>query len=819
MTRQPDRDRLESWGTAAALVVLVGVAYQPSWHSGLAGEDFPGHVALLQRFLAGLDQWGWLPLWTSDWGSGSSLVLPYLHPIIALLALSPFTLLFGPELGLRVGDSCFLALASLTMLLWCRSLGASRLAAGLGGLCYAVHPMVFMFLGRGGQVHHPLSMAALPLVFLCFRRLAQAPDLGRLALASLATAALAVDMQRFWLVLPFVLLSYIATARDGPPMPAPRAGAALCARLCWVAAAGLGSALLLCFPVLPALLERPELMGHPQELLERYRQSFPIPHLLTLIDRDAALSGALEGISAARPGPAAGGTYQGAAPILLVLLGMLLALGHRQARALRAPLALVTAGGALALLLGMGPRALVSHHGSLLRELALAEVGIVPWLALLFVALGAVVALLLWLAAARDRWPEHRAAPGLAMLLGVGLLCSMAPFDWIAKLPLYAEVRAPAHFAFPLLPFVLGTAVSLVLRTVLDALPARLPVVAVAAGFALLHLLDLHPYRDLLRPTRTPEADAAMRSAFREIADTAPGRVLTSEDHAPLAEMLGLLEARRRAAWSWIAWSSSEHTGDLIRYGFFSPLRAARDGLGVEATEFAARTAGLAHVRYLARVEAESAAVPEDPVFLERVDAGGVQIYENLRTLAYAQFYPRLALVSGTTQEILGAMVQLAYAGVATVALGAGARPPGDLGFDYASGQLARVRAPEAAPFARAMKDPPEPAPFTSPCRADAGHEPELVLRCRFDTPGYLVVAESWSPRWQAWVDGRRRALYRMNLAFQGLRVSPQDREIRLRYTAPWTYRMSLAVSLLAWLALGGFGIRRLQRAWRPRGL
>ena len=43
--------------------------------------------------------------------------------------------------------------------------------------------------------------AVLPLVFLAFRRLAQQPCMERVLPAALATVALALDMQRFWLLL------------------------------------------------------------------------------------------------------------------------------------------------------------------------------------------------------------------------------------------------------------------------------------------------------------------------------------------------------------------------------------------------------------------------------------------------------------------------------------------------------------------------------------------------------------------------------------------------------------------------------------------
>jgi hypothetical protein len=790
-----------------ALVVLVVIALQPGWHSTLSGEDFPGHVALLTTFLARLGAPDWLPLWTSDLSSGTSLLLPYLHPIGSLLLLSPFTLVFGPELGLRVGDTFFLALAALSMFVWCRSLGVSPLAGYLGGLFYALHPVVFIFLGRSGQVHQPVTMAVVPLAFLAFRRLAKQPGVPALLMAALATSALALDMQRFWLLLPFVLLAYLASESADGKTGLARVGS----RVAWAAAAGLCSALLLCFPVLPALLERPELMGHPDELLEGYRKSFALPHLLALLDRDAWLSGLSEGSRAARSGILAGASYQGLVPVLLLAFGALLSLRGRERARLRAALALVMSGAAGAIVLAMGTRPLLGQHLKIAREFLDASPGVVPWAALLLVALCAALGLVLTVIAARERWPERSGIAAAAVVATALLLGAITPFVLLASLPLYAEVRGPAHFTFPLLPFLLGTGASLVLPLV----SRRVPAIAIVALLTLLHGVDLLPYRDMLRPSRSAAEEDAMRAAFGRLSALPPGRAVTSEDYEPLGESLALLEGHKPAAWSWIAWATRAHTADLLRVGGFGPLEVARRGVGVGAAEFAARSFGLANVRYVVRSGPDAAAVPDDPAFVKRVDEGGVQIFENARALAFAQFYPRLALISGTTQEVDTAMVMIAYSGVATYALDAETAPPETLRFDYAEGLHARAVAPSAPSLARLGRQPAGPPPTMSPCEVTRGREPEIVLACEFTQTGYLVVAESWSPDWEARVDGEVRALHRLNVAFQGLRVAPGDHEIRIRHTLSSAGRLGLFVSTASWAGLLAWALLRRRRGSR----
>jgi hypothetical protein len=439
-----------------------------------------------------------------------------------------------------------------------------------------------------------------------------------------------------------------------------------------------------------------------------------------------------------------------------------------------------------------------------------ANPGGIPWLALLFVPASAGLGLALTLVAARERWPDRSRVARAGIVASALLLGGSAPFLALATLPLYSEVRGPAHFAFPLLPFLLGTGASLVL----PVLTRRVPALLVVALLTLLHGIDVLPYRDMLRPTRTLAEEDAMRRAFRKLADRPPGRFVTSEDYDPLGESLGLLESQKPAAWSWLAWSTRRATADLLRVGGFGPLELARRGLGVGAAEFAARIFGLANVRYLVRSHPGAAAIPDDPAFTRFVDEGGVEIYENARALAYAQFYPQLALVSGGTQEVDSALVLLAYSGVASYVLEPGAHPPDDLAFDYAEGLYARAAAPDTHRIARLVNQPAGPPPMTSPCQVTQRREPEIAMECQFAQPGYLVVAESWSPNWEARVDGEARPLRRFNLAFQGLRVAPGDREIRIRHTMSGLTRASLLVSLASWLGVFAWAL-----PWRRRRL
>ena len=252
-------------------------------------------------------------------------------------------------------------------------------------------------------------------------------------------------------------------------------------------------------------------------------------------------------------------------------------------------------------------------------------------------------------------------------------------------------------------------------------------------------------------------------------------------------------------------------TVELLRLGVFLPLEIARREGAIGAAEFAARVAGLANIRYLARIGEKRAPIPDDPAFETLVDRAGVEIVANRHALPYAQFYPQLAIVSGQTPDVIDAMVQLAPVGVAVHAPPLRARPNAELEFDFAEGARARSLAPNAGPIRRVLgtkantSDP-------SPCQVARRGEPEIVLHCHFAQPGHLVVAESFAAGWQAEVDGVGRRLHPLNMAFLGLRVAPGDREIRIRYVMSGVQRASLWVSALCWTALLGYGVTRLAR-------
>jgi len=196
----------------------------------------------------------------------------------------------------------------------------------------------------------------------------------------------------------------------------------------------------------------------------------------------------------------------------------------------------------------------------------------------------------------------------------------------------------------------------------------------------------------------------------------------------------------------------------------------------------------LAAVRYLLAT-GPLTAVPRPGAFPQRAQFGGVKVYENPEALprAYgvyaAEFLP-------TADAILARLDSGTFDPHRTVLLdGRAAGPP---------------RPPPAAP--------PPTVRFTADAAA------HVTLLATFAQPGYLVLADSWDPYWQARVDGVPTAILRANGVFRALALAPGAHTVAFDYQPVPVY-VGAVVSLAALLSLAGLGIwdRRAARAGRHR--
>lgn len=807
------RDRL---GPPALLVAIVTLYWQPSWSAGVGRADFPGHVALLTTLARQLEEGPWFPLWTSDWNSGASLLFWYIQPLFSSYLLLPFVSLFGPVAGIRIGGTFFLVLAALAMYGLGRSLGGARSAGFLAALFYVLHPSVASFVGQVGQIHQPIALAILPLLFWSWLRFARAPGIGTGLAASVTAALLFYDMERFWLTAPWAFLMYliVATRRLRGDEGLAIAPASLRAALPALAA-GAGMTLLVAFPTLPAWFERPLLQWHDLTTLDVFRQYYSFPHGFALLDRAGSLADVFRSAPAVPFAAQPGQWYQGIVALVFVAGGCVLARGRMRTRGPLLPSWF--AGFYLgALALAFGVHATAGLHLRLMRATFARELGAgeIMLAMLALVCLLALIGGLAFSAMPRLRNERGELRRGALALFGVAIaaLLFARPFVWLSEsLFLYEHLRAPSHFAFPALALLLGIAAALVTPVWSRIAGPRFALAGVAV-VAVLHLLDVWPYR-FSQEWSYPESDvAAWQDAFDALGELPPGRVLDSHHYNPMTDMLVAEQASHSMAWGWLSWTSTREIGDLVKTGFFDTMRLARQRqAGREANAMvAASLAGLVNVRYVTQLEGISPAMPASSFFRTVIEGPGVRIHENTLALPRLQFYEEVARVEGDVAQTVPLTAALAQRGVA--AIHTRDLPDDDRivpTFEGAPGRRTGTRTIDEA-LARPMRPGRE---VRAPCSFERPRSSRIDLDCDFSAPGVLVVAEAWFPGWQVEVAGHEQPALRLQHALMGTPVRPGPQRISFVYRQGRpgrpgsTTKLALSISAVAWSAailLGG---------------
>lgn len=89
-------------------------------------------------------------------------------------------------------------------------------------------------------------------------------------------------------------------------------------------------------------------------------------------------------------------------------------------------------------------------------------------------------------------------------------------------------------------------------------------------------------------------------------------------------------------------------------------------------------------------------------------------------------------------------------------------------------------------------------------------YEPQRIeLQTSNQQPGFLVLSETYYRGWEAWIDGRRAPVERVNYALRGLAVPAGEHRVEFVFRSP-SFRNGAAYSLLgALLALAGLGGKR----------
>jgi hypothetical protein len=86
-------------------------------------------------------------------------------------------------------------------------------------------------------------------------------------------------------------------------------------------------------------------------------------------------------------------------------------------------------------------------------------------------------------------------------------------------------------------------------------------------------------------------------------------------------------------------------------------------------------------------------------------------------------------------------------------------------------------------------------------------HPDRLALEVTLETPGFLVIADTYHPGWNAWVDGEPTAIYPADLLFRAIFVPAGTHAIELRYQ-PRAFTAGAVISVLALLGCAALAVR-----------
>jgi hypothetical protein len=139
------------------------------------------------------------------------------------------------------------------------------------------------------------------------------------------------------------------------------------------------------------------------------------------------------------------------------------------------------------------------------------------------------------------------------------------------------------------------------------------------------------------------------------------------------------------------------------------------------------------------------------------------------------------------------------------------------------SKRLERMSSSEFHPLEEVIME--EPLASLQPRRSrgrDTGHakivdykNQRVSIRAALNSPGVLILADSFYPGWRAYVDGRETQILRANLFFRAVVLSPGDHVVEFRYD-PASFKIGLAVSLVTLCGLLVVCLWRTRFANRP---
>jgi dolichol-phosphate mannosyltransferase len=735
-------------------------------------QNGPSNQELLANYAKAKDLWGLIlsnkgfAWWTPNYLGGAPTAP------MAGTGLTMFWMVLGgvfnnPILGCKVLGFLSLAVSGFLMAAFIRRLTGDERAGWIAGFLYALGPQAALRLA--GNEHMPVifSMPYPPLIAWGLLEIATRNSGRGIVVLALSAAAMSLTFNKIAAVFAPVTLSLAIWLHFRYPhktMPLIR-GCLLAVGLFFI----LGI-----LPQLPGLREAGRMTLFSSDPLLGWQSSFSIKAPLSWFDRGGLLMQGMPGNFTVDEG----GFYLG----IIVVLATALALGvGRRGMELNldGPLKLFISLFLLVQWFSLGPR---SGFGGLIEFLKSAQ-GIQDWVLPVFwiSALGPIVVLALIWPNGRWKWPTFAIA-----LIGYMLVPGFRLFELI---PLAGTVRAPWSFwqvggAF-CLAGVGGLAVT---RFCPGKTRGWLPAVVIIVA-----ALDFTPY---YAKFFKPGLEVGTYESFLEAAS-----FLKSQQKAG-----SILPLSGRYFYTQLPQLTGRpiSTEAFQAYFMSKGLRAIQDA-GGSSPDFMRVSLSLQGVRF---------------ILLDRAD---VDTPEQLQT-AFKQQYP--TVFENQFFTILENPNSLAPGFLAKNYV---STPPDKM--EYAAADLGLIRlyflpvevsgVEMSDPALAGLMNPQNGEVELTNAFRDKEGEPfrildgenfqavgaNLIQVLPQGQAGWITLIQAWHPDWKVFVDGVKREVTRVAVAFSGVRIGEGVREVAFAFLPPLWVSISLGLGLISWVfILGAYG-------------
>ena len=712
---------------------------------------------------------GSLKWWTSNFMQGGSSATYFAVSFFLALSLV-FEQIFGSPNGLKILGLLTIPACAFGAYAFVRKLTANGWTAFIAGLLYALNAQILLRIANFEHVASAVAYVFVPLILLCFIKVAEEGSWRASALLGLVWSALMLTYAKLaFMFLPFALVFYVWLMREYPS----RRTVLVRGTLVALGLVFLMSVVLL----LPLRREYQWMAAFAFDNFAGWQQAFSMKNITSVLDRANGLFANM------RPDFIAdrGQFYLGL--VTLFAVGAVFWWSRKHSSWLQTRngvlLRLFVGMTLLALWLSQGPFSVFTGVQEFLKGSQKAP----DWIAALMWLMTCIPPFLIY--AILPAGPRR----GLWATVLILTYLFVPGFVLLEKLPMYRDIRAPWGF-WEVGFFAGAVAGALALHQLFDALIEKRDRLVVAGLLGVILLLDSSAY---FSKFFAPGLPAETFSDFDRSQDYLKTSLIEGRVYPMSGRYFYLRTPMRsgRGLNSEAAWSHFQMRG--VR----ALVNGANSSPGAMQTYM--RVAGISHVLLdkkdpFTPPEIQNAFAQAYPTGF---DSEYIRVLENKDSLAPAFIAREYIATDPGTEALASAFLDAAgRINAAPIELG-----PNERNFPFLAGTGSTANGIQISQkYAQGPGAAFERVPYSLPRKDPA----KMVFDPFGERKGWLVVTEAWHPDWRAYSDGAQLPVFK---AFGGLMAVPLGRTngpIEFVFSPPRWYDLAVWISGLSWAGVLG---------------